>query len=161
MSHSVTITRTTTTTNTSAIIVNTGYLKTLPGLLKFGQLILGAVCVGIVSYYISHYNYANQTPELFFLLMSVTFLIGTFCLLTACLISLATSSIIAKTIYEVVYHLVACILYFAAALTLLIEISRRRRYDHEAYMAAAIIGLIVAVLYLFSTIFAVRSYRGI
>lgn len=40
MSHSVTITRTTTSTNsTSALILNTGYLKTLPGLLKLAQLV--------------------------------------------------------------------------------------------------------------------------
>lgn len=40
MSHSVTITRTVTTSNTtSTLVVNTGYLKTLPGLLKLAQLV--------------------------------------------------------------------------------------------------------------------------
>lgn len=40
MSHSVTITRTTTTSgNTSTLILNTGYLKTIPGLLKLAQLV--------------------------------------------------------------------------------------------------------------------------
>ena len=40
MSHSVTITRTTTsTTNTSYIVLNTGYLKTLPGILKLFEMV--------------------------------------------------------------------------------------------------------------------------
>lgn len=38
MSHTVKIT-TTTTTNSNALILNTGYLKTIPGLLKLGQLV--------------------------------------------------------------------------------------------------------------------------
>lgn len=41
MSHSVTITRTTTTSsgNTSTCISNTGYLKTVPGILKLAQVV--------------------------------------------------------------------------------------------------------------------------
>lgn len=41
MSHSIVVTRTTTTTtgNTSGFIVNSGYLKTTPGLLKLAQLV--------------------------------------------------------------------------------------------------------------------------
>lgn len=39
MSHTVTVTRTTTTTSTSAIILNTGYCKTLPGLLKIAEIV--------------------------------------------------------------------------------------------------------------------------
>lgn len=39
MSHSVTVTRTVTSNTTSALVVNTGYLKTLPGLLKLAQLV--------------------------------------------------------------------------------------------------------------------------
>ncbi|KAG5900502.1 hypothetical protein JTB14_010912 [Gonioctena quinquepunctata] len=155
--------RTTTTTTTSAIIINTGYLKSWPGLLKFAELILGIVVVGLVSYYINKWNYIN-TPELFFLLMAVTFLVGTFILLTACLISISTASIISKTIYEVVYHGFAFVLYLAAGLTFIVEVNhyKRQHYsrDYEPYFAAAIIGLIVSVLYLLSTIFALRSYRG-
>lgn len=39
MSHAVTVTRTVTTTNTTAIILNTGYLKTGAGILKLMQLV--------------------------------------------------------------------------------------------------------------------------
>ncbi|XP_013146022.1 PREDICTED: uncharacterized protein LOC106109163 [Papilio polytes] len=148
MSHTVTITRTTTTSTGHAIFVNNGYLGTLPGLLKLAQLLLGAAC----------------KPELFFLLVAVACLVGTFCLLTACLVSFSTASMISKTIYEVIYHGVAFILYLAAGLTLIIEVNHQKnnyRNDFEPYLAAAVMGLVMAGLYLLSTFLANRTYRGI
>ncbi|CAH0554899.1 unnamed protein product [Brassicogethes aeneus] len=165
MSHSVTVTRTTTTTTTSAIILNTGYLKSWPGILKVLQVILGIVAVGLVSYYVNRYLGYTQTPELFFLLMAVTFLVGSFLLLLSCLISISTASIISKTIHEVVYHGFAFVLYLAASLALLIEVNHNKssysRRDYEPYLVASIIGLVISALYLLSTIFAMRSYKGL
>lgn len=168
MSHSVTVTRTTTTTTTSAIIINTGYLKTWPGILKLTELILGIICVGLVSYYYSnpmYYQNVIKTPETFFLLMAVTFMVGTFLLLLSCMISIATSSIISKTIYEVVYHGFAFIALLAAGLTFVIEVNHRKNEtyyrDYEPYFAAAVLGLVNSGLYLISTIFAQRSYKGL
>lgn len=166
MSHSVVITRTTTTTtSTSHVVLNTGYLRTTPGLLKLAQLIIGAVNVGIVAYYIRHYPSSGlaSSPELFFLLMAVAFLIGTFCLLASCLVSLSTGGIISKTIYELIYHTIAFLLYLIASIILLVDVTNGRYYRamKDAYMAASILGLIVSSLYLFSALLAQRSYRGI
>lgn len=167
MSHTVTITRTTVSTSGNAVFVNTGYLCTLPGVLKLAQLILGACCVGVVSYYLDRENnrwYHSQKPELFFLLIAVSFLIGTFCLLTSCLISLSSASMISKTIYEVIYHGLAFILYLCAGLTLLIEVNHEKssyRNEYDPYLAAAVMGLVLAGLYLLSTFLANRHYRGI
>lgn len=61
--------------------------------------ILGIVVVGLVGYYFDRYRNYVGTPEVFFLLMAVTFLIGTFLLLLSCLISISTASIISKTVY--------------------------------------------------------------
>ncbi|OWR42548.1 hypothetical protein KGM_206087A, partial [Danaus plexippus plexippus] len=101
MSHTVTITRTTTTSSGSPLFVNSGYLGTLPGLLKLAELLLGAACVGVVGYYLDpgYSRYNGQKPELFYLLVSVAFLIGTFCLLLSCLLSFSTASMISKTLY--------------------------------------------------------------
>ncbi|CAH2259207.1 jg10007 [Pararge aegeria aegeria] len=166
MSHTVTITRTTTTTSGNTLFINTGYLGTFPGLLKLAQLLLGAACVGVVGYYLEpgYTRYNGQKPELFYLLVSVAFLIGTFCLLLSCLISLSTSTMISKTIYEVIYHGIAFVMYLAAGLTLMIEVNHQKssyRGDFEPYLAAAVMGLVMAVLYLLSTFLANRSYRGI
>ncbi|XP_001355723.2 uncharacterized protein LOC108165026 [Drosophila miranda] len=161
MSHSVTITRTTTsTTNTSYIVLNTGYLKSFPGILKLFELIIGAAIVGIVAYNYQGYRnyfYSGQ-QDLFLYLMATTFMIGTFCLLLACLTSLSTGGIIAKTIYELIYHSVAAILILAASICLLI---RLRDVKHDGYMVAGVLGLVNAVLYFISAFLAHRSYRGI
>ncbi|KAH8387654.1 hypothetical protein KR093_008546 [Drosophila rubida] len=158
MSHSVTITRTTTsTTNTSYIVLNTGYLKTFPGILKLFQLIIGVAVVTILA--INYNNTRYYGPQdLFHYLMSTTFMIGTFCLLLACLTSLSTGGLIAKTIYELIYHTVAALLLIASSALLLIKL---KDYKHDAYMAAGILGLVNAVLYFISAFLAHRSYRGI
>jgi len=164
MSHSVTITRTTTTTTSTALILNTGYLKTPAGLLKLAQTILGAVCVGLIGAYINNSAYGNpidMTEVLFFLLIATAFLITTTCLLLSSLLSFISASMIHKTLFEVLYHAVAFILYLIAGIVLLVEIKDRDRSQYyKAYLAAAIIGLVNAALYLLSTVFAIRTYRG-
>lgn len=163
MSHTVTVTRTTTTTSTSAIILNTGYCKTLPGLLKIAQVIGGAIVIGIILYYKDSYYHFVQGPVLFFICIATTFFIASACLLLSCLCSLSTASIISKTLYEFVYHGVAFLLYLAASLTLLVEVNRQKssyRYNYEPYFTASVIGIILTILYFISTVVAYRSYRG-
>ncbi|KAM7346763.1 uncharacterized protein ACRADG_006552 [Cochliomyia hominivorax] len=162
MSHSVTITRTTTsTTNTSYIVLNTGYLKSFSGLLKLFELLIGGAMVGIFAYYQNHSScWVGGSGVIFAFLMSVTFMIGTFCLLLSCLTSLSTGGIISKTIYELIYHSIAAILLLACSINLVIEMSDRYR-KHDAYMAAGIMGLVNCVLYFISAFLAHRSYRGI
>ncbi|XP_065155279.1 uncharacterized protein [Atheta coriaria] len=163
MSHSVTVTRTTTTTTTSALIINTGYLKTWPGLLKLFQTLLGIVVVGLISYYYRTARIVSHTAETFYLLMAVTFLVGTFLILVSCIISISTASIISKTIFEVVYHTAAAIMYIAASVTFLVEVNRwNKNYsEYEPYMAAGVIGLVISILYVLSAYFARKSYRGL
>ncbi|XP_037919494.1 uncharacterized protein LOC119656890 isoform X4 [Hermetia illucens] len=162
MSHTVTITRTTTTSGTtSALIINTGYLKTIPGLLKLVQLLLGAACTGVMLWYLDHYIITGS-PELFFLLMSVTFMIATFCLLASCIVSLSTGGIIEKTIYELIYHTIGCILILASSLNLVVRINDYKRTElYDPFLAASIMGLVNAILYCVSAVFARRTYKGI
>ena len=157
MSHAVTITRTTTTTtSTSALILNTGYLKTLPGILKLTQLvsflkskckfknklilnsfqILGGLCVFFVGW--NFWRYSNSFSELFFLCMASTFFIGTFCLLASCLVSLSTGGIISRTIYELVYHSIAFLLYLIAGILLLVKATDYRREASHPHMIASV-----------------------
>lgn len=196
MSHAVTITRTTTTTSgTSALIINTGYMKTVPGLLKLAQLvssqwkknwrhqkprpvpkildgvdwkswsfpktvletffwkknvlvlnkffnfcpqIIGGFCVFFVGWHFWDYSRYNANTELFFLCMAVTFFLGTFCLLVSCLVSLSTGGIISKTIYELVYHSVAFILYLIASILLLMKSSDRSSDWSHPYKLASV-----------------------
>lgn len=162
MSHSVTIRTQTVTTSSTAIILNTGYLRTWSGILKLVELALGIVCVGIVGDQFSSYGYYRTTADLFFLLITTTFMIGTFILLLSCLTSLSTASIISKTIYDLLYHTIAFGLLLAAALTLTVQVSNRRgSREYELLLGAAICGLVNAALYLLSSIIALRTYRGL
>ncbi|XP_063220807.1 uncharacterized protein LOC134530125 [Bacillus rossius redtenbacheri] len=163
MSHSVVITRTTTTSSGTAVFLNTGYMSSLGGILKFFQTVLGAVCTGLVGYYVDRDAYGIVfIPRIFFLLMAVTFLITTFCILLSSLLSISSASILPKTLFEVIYHLLGFALLLAASLTLLIKVADyKRSYIYEPILAASIIGLVNSGLYLFSTILAFRSYRGI
>lgn len=164
MSHTVTVTRTTTTATTSALLINTGYLRTIPGILKFFETIIGAVCVGLIanySYYTIH-RYQNYNTDIFFLIVTSAFLICTFAILVSCIISISTASILPKTIFELIYHGLAFVLYIIASICLIVEVNRYRhsRYEYDPLLAASILGLINSGLYLLSTGFAYKSYRG-
>ncbi|XP_033330230.2 uncharacterized protein LOC117222572 [Megalopta genalis] len=160
MSHSVTIRTHTVTTNSTAVILNTGYLKTWSGVIKLLQLALGIVCVTIIGHNYSTYNSYMFSAEMFFFLITTTFLIGTAILVISYVASHSTPGIISKTIYELVYHSIAFGLYLAASLTFLVNVSNRGR-GNDVFMAAAICGLINAALYFLSTIIAVRMYKGL
>ncbi|XP_053623392.1 uncharacterized protein LOC128682600 [Plodia interpunctella] len=165
MSHTVTITRTTAVSSGNTgnfLYINSGYASTLPGLLKLAQLLLSAACVGVMTYYYDHGSKYLTRAELFFLLVAVAFLIGTFCLYLSYLISLSSATMISKTVFEVIYHGLGFILYLAAGITLLTEVNHYKRSStYEAYLAASIMGLILAGLYLLSTVFANRSFRSL
>ncbi|CAD6208369.1 GSCOCG00003375001-RA-CDS [Cotesia congregata] len=162
MSHTITMRTATVTTTTSSIIINTGYLKTYRGVLKLLELLIGAVCVGIMGHHMDRY-YPYTVPNQFFLLMVTTFMIATFLLLLSCLISIPTESIISKTIYEVIYHAVAFALLLAASLNLMVRVTDRysRQSEYELLLGASICGLVNCCLYFFSTIIALRMYRGL
>ncbi|CAK9812324.1 hypothetical protein ANTPLA_LOCUS7346 [Anthophora plagiata] len=162
MSHSVTIRTQTVTSSSTAVIINTGYLKTWSGVFKLFELALGIVCVTIIATRIGTYQHYAYVADIFFLLMTTTFLVGTFILLLSCLISLSTSSILAKSIYELLYHSIAFGLYLAASLTFIVQVSNLKGYgEYSILMVAAVCGLVNAVLYLLSTIVALRTYRGV
>ncbi|KAK8382246.1 hypothetical protein O3P69_015285 [Scylla paramamosain] len=151
MSTQVTVHRMVTTTTTSAFLINVGYLKTFPGILKIFQILLGCVVVGITGHYIHWSTRSEQVvPELFFLLIATTCLITTSLLLFSCLCSIATASIIPKTLFETLYHIAALMLYFASALYLLIYLTNKtyRETFYVAKTAASVVLLHGTLSYL-------------
>lgn len=171
MSHSVTIRTQTVTSSSSAIIINTGYLKSWSGLLKVLELALGIVCVGLMGYLFDNYyligysySYSMIPPSLFYFLIVTTFMITTFILLLSFTASISTESILTKTVFELIYHGLACLLILIAAVVLFIKMDKRVVRSTEQYnllLASAICALVNAVLYLLSVIIAFRSYRGL
>lgn len=161
--HVVTVTRTTTTTSSSAIILNTGICKSIHGILKLLQLLVGIAVVAILSFYYDKYKHTWQV-DLYVLLVAVTFMTTTFLIIISFLISLATATILPKTVFEYVYHGAAFLLYLIAGIAFLAELNQRNgnRYKEDGYdakMAAAVMALVNAGLYLFSAVMAYRVYR--
>uniref|UniRef100_A0A1B6KKC2 MARVEL domain-containing protein n=1 Tax=Graphocephala atropunctata TaxID=36148 RepID=A0A1B6KKC2_9HEMI len=159
MSHSVTVTRTTTSTTTSAIILNTGYCKTAPGLLKIAEVILGLVTFIIMFLYdgsFRFYSYTGYSSHFYLYLVVFACLIGSICLLLSCLFSLSTASIVSKTLYEFIFHGVAFLLYLVVMVFYFVN---QRYTNQHPYSTVGVLGIILTVLYLSSTIFAYRSYR--
>ncbi|XP_018044698.1 PREDICTED: uncharacterized protein LOC108684746 [Atta colombica] len=143
------------------ITFNFVYLKTSSGILKLLQLILGICCIGIVGHQFSTASYYRNTTELFFLLITTTFMIGTFIILLSFLTSVTTATIMSKTIYEIIYNSIAFGLLLAASLTLLININNDKQHrGFELLLGASICGLVNAALYFCSTIVALRTYKG-
>jgi len=161
MSHNVMVTRTTTTTTTtSAILLNTGYLKTLPGVLKLLQVVIGTIVVGLLANYSGYWPNYDFQAMLFLLLIATSCLIATGCLLISCLLSISTATIIAKTMFDVVYHGVALFLYLASSVNLLVVVSGYRRHvSGDAVLAAGALGAVNAVLYGVGTFLAFRNSR--
>jgi len=159
------VTRTTTTTTTSsAILLNTGYLKTLPGLLKLLQVVVGAIVVGLLANYTGYWRGYNFVAMLFLLLIATTCLITTSCLVISCLLSISTATIIAKTVFDLVYHGVGFCLYLASSVNLLVEVTKynsRGVGSHDAFVAAGALGAVNSVLYCISTVLALRNYRRV
>ncbi|KYN39843.1 hypothetical protein ALC56_05610 [Trachymyrmex septentrionalis] len=140
MSRSMTIRSQTVVTRSTAIVINTGYLKSWSGFLKMLQLALGIVCIGIVGYEFNSSIVSRNTAELFFLLITTTFMISTFILLLSYLASLYTAKTIPKTIYEFLYYAVAFGLILAASLTLLVNIhnNSKRSRGYELLFGASV-----------------------
>ncbi|KAF6206944.1 hypothetical protein GE061_018180 [Apolygus lucorum] len=156
MSHSVTITRTTTTSTSTAILVNTGFLKTAPGILKLFEVLLAATCLFLTLFYTyRRYVYDHSVYEFYFATIT-TVLVASGCILISCLLSLSTASILTKTLFELVYHCVAFALTFASSLVFYFDV----KHQKNSVLMGAILGLVLSILFLISSVFAFRSYRG-
>lgn len=161
MAHSVTIRTQTVRTNSSAIVMNTGYLQSWSGVLRLLQLILEIICVGIIGHYIRTYYISYVTAFLFFLIVISAFMIGNFILLLSFLISFSTASVIPKTIYELLYHSTAFGLILAASVVLLVKADEYREWKYELVVGASVCGIICAALYFISSIISFRVYKTI
>lgn len=84
------------------------------------------------------WRYQPTNTTLFFLCTAVTCFVGTFCLLISCLVSLSTGGIISKTIYELIYHSVAFLMYLVAAILLIVLATDYRRETTHPHMISSV-----------------------
>ncbi|XP_064084471.1 uncharacterized protein LOC135200087 isoform X3 [Macrobrachium nipponense] len=151
MANEVTVHRMVSSSTTSAVLINIGYLKTFPGILKILQIILGCVICGIIGHYITWTRQADfLQPELLVLIIAATCLITTSLLVFSCLCSISTASIMPKTLFESMYHLVAAGLYISCFIYLMVFLTGNKRYvvEYEMKIAANVVLLHSTLSYL-------------
>lgn len=165
MSHTVTVTRMT-TTSSSPMVINTGYACNIQGALKVLETVFGTICLGLMLHYTKHSQvdlFAMPGHELYFILTAFGCLLCTFMLLVSSCWSFTSSSLLSRTSFEILFHLVACALYLAAGITLLtktLDYDRRFRGEHyDARIAAAVFGIMNGALYLIGAILSFRIFR--
>ncbi|XP_018304034.1 uncharacterized protein [Mycetomoellerius zeteki] len=127
------------------IIININYLKSWNGIAKILQVILGAICVGIIGNELSYECVIlyRGSVFIFFFVATFTFFINTFILYVSNLISPSAASIIPKTIYELLYHFIASILLLAASIAVIIMINQANVVvNYDALLAASVLGAI-------------------
>lgn len=117
---------------------------------------MGAICVGIIG---NEFN-GVHTTELYFLIATSTFFIGTFTLFISYLLSPSAASIIPKTIYELVYHSIASVLLLSGSIALMVHIHRDEIvvHNYKAELAAGICCLLNTVLYICGAILGFGTY---
>lgn len=107
--------------------------------------------------------FAMPGHELYFILTAFGCLLCTFMLLVSSCWSFTSSSLLSRTSFEILFHLVACALYLAAGITLLtktLDIDRRFRGEHyDARIAAAVFGIMNGALYLIGAVLSFRIFR--
>lgn len=146
----------------SGLTINISYLKSWNGIFKILQLVLGAICVGLIGN--EYINVAlilvSHTTEMYFLIVTSTFFIGTSLIFISNLISPSAASILPKTIYEFIYHVVASILLLAGSITIMVQINQQGAivFYYKSLLAASICGLLNTVLYICSAIMGYSTY---
>lgn len=157
MSHTRTVTR---------ISVKNEDCCSIPGLLRVSETVFGTICLGLMLHYTKHSKvdlYGMPGHELYFLLVAFGCLLCTFLLLVSSCWSFTSSSLLSRTSFEILFHLVACALYLAAGITLLTKtLDYHRNFRGEQYdarIAAAVFGIMNGALYLIGAILSFRIFR--
>ncbi|XP_053209636.1 uncharacterized protein LOC128393475 isoform X2 [Panonychus citri] len=172
--------------NLTQLKVNCQYFKTIPGIIRLSELVIGIICfisiiVSSSSYYnpflgTEDYGFAGGTVEIFFLLNIYACLLATFLItiatLTATTLSpspltqsptLANSSSANKLSFCFIYHFTAFVINLINSLNLLIVITKRNRgvqIKEPGYgykIVASVFGLLLSLCYLLSAMFTFRT----
>lgn len=165
MSHTITVTKVT-TSSSAPMVFNSGYACNVHGALKILETVFGSICLGLMLYYTSFKgtnSFGMFGHEMYFILTAFGCLLCTFLLLVSSCWSFTSSSLLSRTSFEILFHLVACMLYLAAGITLLTKtLDTHSRYKGEVYdakIAAAVFGIMNGALYLIGAVLSFRIFR--
>ncbi|KAL7742517.1 hypothetical protein ACLKA6_013322 [Drosophila palustris] len=139
----------------SAIRINMDYFKTIPGLLKIVQLVLGIICMACASP-------AHAGATSFFLFVVVISFIITILLMAAYFLGIREAlNINVNWIFsELLTTAVLTLLYFIAFIVQLARWSESNQYGHGSNTAAGVFGLFNFLAYAAGTYFLFVAHRS-
>ncbi|XP_057371465.1 uncharacterized protein LOC130692375 [Daphnia carinata] len=139
--------------NTSSILFYPGYIKTVDGILKALQVIVGFLVIGLVASFFYPCTPLFFTAKLLLLLIATVSLMMNFCLLITCLLSISATTVISKTIFEFTYNLITFCLYLPSSIYMLVQTYSHQNYgdpEIKALISAGAFGVISSILCLVS-----------
>ncbi|KAH7642339.1 uncharacterized protein LOC124492505 [Dermatophagoides farinae] len=147
-------TTTTTTARSSVIVINTGYLSSKLGLLKFLIMIFSLIAFIMALMHFDNYNReVNIDSDRFLLLVSFADWVTVTLMLIAALLSLGSATILPKASFDFIFHFILGILMLIAGLwaaATAFADPQRNTYIQAASVCAAICGIIQIVHGIFS-----------
>ncbi|KFM73540.1 hypothetical protein X975_06842, partial [Stegodyphus mimosarum] len=148
------------------------YPKGMHSLLMLLQLILGAVTIGLVADMGSYQAQAVLAENEFTVAAFISFgestalmmiaygcLMTTFLLLVSSILSSRSFYHVPKSLFFVLYHLISASLYLSSGLSVVI-LGYQRRYE-KYYITAGAVGIVNAILYVFSTCLGLRALQSL
>ncbi|XP_055371442.1 uncharacterized protein LOC129605608 [Condylostylus longicornis] len=146
---------------TTYILFNRLYFKNFAGVLKLLEVALGMVCVALAgrNFSIDH-NYLDEFKQITFLIITSSFMVGTYLVMLSSLLSKPFGELIGQTIYEILYNIHAGVLHLIVSSMVMSETqnySGKKQYN--VTMACAIVSMINAVFYFISAFTGHSKYK--
>jgi len=146
---------------TSYIEFNRCYFKNFSGVLKLLEVALGMVCVALAGRNFSmDHGYLDEFKQLTFLIITASFMMGTYLVILSSLLSKPFGELIGYTIYEVLYNIHGGVLHLIVSSMIMSETqnySGKRQYN--VTMASAIVSMINALFYFISAFTGHSRYK--
>lgn len=148
---------------------HTEFLQTQAGICKLGELIFGAICVGLMITYGTPVWMTLGMAYPLFLINSSAALLGTSVCLFSYLISANTFRAMRTTVFEIVQNSVSAILYAGGSTFLILQTSILLWplyilipyfQAYPALMTAGVLGCISSAIHAIDAYFAYRAFRS-
>ncbi|GAB6030441.1 hypothetical protein CHUAL_007311 [Chamberlinius hualienensis] len=160
---------TSSSSNRKCCCLNVSFLTTNRGMFKLAEAILGGICQSLLVNYGSGVGYLLGNCYTVFLTNASACLLTTTLLLVSYLVSEPTLRAIRKSVFEIIFNVVAAWLYLGAASYLLVMTSlilwplyiiTPFFQAYPALTAASSFGIVLALVHAVDAYYAIKAYRG-
>lgn len=149
-------TTTTTTARSSVIVINTGYLSSKLGLLKFLITVLSLVTFIMVLMSLDTKETRFFDSDRYLLMTSFADWITVTLMLISALLSLGSATILPKASFDFIFHFILGLCVLAGGIWVAVDVYGQDPYRNEYIQAACICAMICGLLQIIHGIFSYR-----